>query len=508
MRIVNRTGRTIHIPDLDLHITDKNGESEDIPLDSLKRSRGLRSLLINEVTGIEIKDYDPEEHTEKSIMFFRRKKQEQMDEVKQTRPIPRSSFEWSGTSVDTNLSIQEPHEEHAEDTTPVEPPKIEIADKELKMVLRGVFYSEGGYSKVNRHLAEGMHKLGVKVKVDPLKAKNYLKEEDLAGVMRLTKTDLDRFACHVNSVIPARNPYPSAVHKVLYTTIESYSIPDQFLDVFKTYNEIWATSEWSASIIRQFFDERPVHVVRPGVDTDLYTPEGPKFNLGVDARSFVFLAIFGWSYRKGYDVLLRAYLDEFSDSDDVTLLICSRYMGQAQNPFKDKIQDDINKICGEFSGKKLPHIARLSQILPEADMPKLYRAANCFVLPTRGEGICLPPLEASCCGLPLIITNVSGQRDYVSEGNCFSIDMDELVKVRPGQMHTHYWDGQLFPSLRSSLVHGKLRSSMRTVLEDYNEAKRRNRLLMRQIHQSFTWQHTCQQAYGRLRQIFDGDGRR
>jgi len=42
----------------------------------------------------------------------------------------------------------------------------------------------------------------------------------------------------------------------------------------------------------------------------------------------------------------------------------------------------------EFPNKNLPHVVRYSKVTPEKDMPKLYRACDCFILTSRGEGGC------------------------------------------------------------------------------------------------------------------------
>ena len=140
-------------------------------------------------------------------------------------------------------------------------------------------------------------------------------------------------------------------------------------------------------------------------------------------------------------------------------------------------------------------------MLPEKDMPKLYRAADAFVLPTRGEGGGLPPLEASLCGLPVIMTNCSGQQGYLRDDNSFMIEIDHLEVIQSGMMHLHYWDGQKFPALKTKDVHNQLRAAMRAVYENYSEAKRRNRRMQKLILEKFTWNNTANMASERIQSI-------
>ena len=47
-------------------------------------------------------------------------------------------------------------------------------------------------------------------------------------------------------------------------------------------------------------------------------------------------------------------------------------------------------------------------------MAALYRRAHAFVLPTRGEGWCLPLLEAMVAGVPAVATAWSGLLEFAT----------------------------------------------------------------------------------------------
>src|SRR5436305_12427713 len=63
-----------------------------------------------------------------------------------------------------------------------------------------------------------------------------------------------------------------------------------------------------------------IHVVRNGVDLDLFRPDGPELPLDAP-RGTRFLFVGGLIERKGPDLLLAAYLDAFQDRDDVSLIV-------------------------------------------------------------------------------------------------------------------------------------------------------------------------------------------
>src|SRR5262249_30225313 len=113
---------------------------------------------------------------------------------------------------------------------------------------------------------------------------------------------------------------------------------------------------------------------------------------------FAFLFTGGTIHRKGIDILLEAYLRAFSASDDVLLVIKdtgtrSAYTGQNQ-------REAILALAGD---RTRPRIVYLDADLPAHELAGVYRAADCLVQPYRGEGFCLPALEAMACGLPVVV---------------------------------------------------------------------------------------------------------
>lgn len=358
MKIINNTGNTIYIDDIDFYLPFQDGLPQEVSPDLLKRSRCLRGFIFNGL--LEVAEFDDKERIESAIMFNKRQL------AKTSTPLPQ---------------IETPQED-------IEPESLINCQDEIEVKIHGIFFDAGGYAKVNRNIALKLKHAGLKVKVDPKRSINQLNEKELQPIIEMQKTTLSRNHILIDSVIPSFGEMSSGKYKILYTTIESYSLPKQFLECCKAYQEIWLTSEWSADILRRELKDKPVYAIITGADHELYTEHGTRFKLQPNVKDFVFVSVFGWNYRKGYDVLLRAYFDEFSEADNVSLLIVSRYQSNQSKFHKNRIKTDIEEIMKEFPNKDLPHVVRYSNITPETDMPKLYRACNCFVLPSRGEGGC------------------------------------------------------------------------------------------------------------------------
>lgn len=57
----------------------------------------------------------------------------------------------------------------------------------------------------------------------------------------------------------------------------------------------------------------------------------------------------------------------------------------------------------------------IKDTLSAEDYVRLYRACNCYVTASHGEGWGMPVTEAMSMGLPAIVTNWSGMADIVNE---------------------------------------------------------------------------------------------
>ena len=55
-------------------------------------------------------------------------------------------------------------------------------------------------------------------------------------------------------------------------------------------------------------------------------------------------------------------------------------------------------------------------------MPRLYAAADAYVMPSRGEGWGRPYMEAMAMGLPTIGSRWSGNLAFMHDGNAFLVD--------------------------------------------------------------------------------------
>jgi len=450
--------------DINMNVPYEEGKIFEIETEDVKKSKSFQNLVV--LGAFEIVEYG-DSRIEKNLFYLQSKEK---------------------------LKTQDTEEE-----------EIMESGSNPEVVITGHFYEAGGYAKTNRNLAYALASRGVAVETDVTTVrKSDLNEMD-ARQLAAFKRKLGRNAIRIDSIIPSFSRIsPRITYRILYTTIEATTVPDQTVDICNQYDEIWVTSDFCKEVLEEAGVKRDILVMPNPMQTRLYNENHEPHEFRPVMKGFVFCSLFGWAYRKGYDALIRSYLQEFSGDDDVTLLIVSRY--QHSSSRSDVIKQEIDRLIERYGGDNPAHIARCSRVIPEYQLPKVYKACNAFVLPSRGEGFGLPYAEAALCGLPVIATNHSGHTMFLKDDNSYLVDIDRLEPVRNGASHVHYWDGQLMPALRSDKFISDLGSQMRYVYSNQELAKEKNANLQDLLMKEYSFDVTADKVSDRIKTIWNEIG--
>lgn len=272
--------------------------------------------------------------------------------------------------------------------------------------------------------------------------------------------------------------------RVGFTMLEIDRLPREWVRQANLMDEIFVPSTFNAETFRRSGVERPITVVPLGVDPDYFNPgiSGHPLN-----RVFSFLSTFEWGARKAPEILLRAFHDEFRAKDDV-VLIC-KLVNVDDSVRVERAVADLGLSPG--GGRVL---FSLNEIVPTAELGSLYRSADCFVLPSRGEGWGMPILEAMACGLPVIATDWSAPRDFMNDGNAYPLAVERMV---PAELTSPYYRGARWAE--PSYEH--LRALMRHVYENRDEARAKGQRASREVSSRWTWDHSASVISARLAEI-------
>ena len=87
---------------------------------------------------------------------------------------------------------------------------------------------------------------------------------------------------------------------------------------------------------------------------------------------------------QGWDVLLRAFLTTFTARDNVLLLLATKPF-HSSDDFVEQMEEWARQdlLQAGRRPKHLPSVYVLGQHVPQRSYPRLFKSADCFVLPTR-----------------------------------------------------------------------------------------------------------------------------
>ena len=154
-------------------------------------------------------------------------------------------------------------------------------------------------------------------------------------------------------------------------------------------------------------DAANTEVVGNGVDISKFRPcpkELARSRLGIEADARVLISVGGLVERKGFHRVIPLLPDLLKVQPNLLYLIVGGASAEGNN------RAELEKMVAELN--LVQHVRFLGP-RPHEDLAEILSAADVFVLATRAEGWANVFLEAMACGLPVITTDVGGNREVV-----------------------------------------------------------------------------------------------
>jgi glycosyltransferase involved in cell wall biosynthesis len=155
---------------------------------------------------------------------------------------------------------------------------------------------------------------------------------------------------------------------------------------------------WSAKHLPKVLGA-PVDDVLKGVDTKLFTPEGPNMRAALEGKRVV-LCVSRLVPIKNLPLLIQAMADVRARAADVVLVIVGEGPQQAALEAQVRALGIAEAVI--FAGYSA-----------QEETPSWYRTADVFALSSDFDNSPNVVLEAMASGLPVVATDVGGLRDYV-----------------------------------------------------------------------------------------------
>lgn len=199
-----------------------------------------------------------------------------------------------------------------------------------------------------------------------------------------------------------------------------------------------------------------IKVVANGIDTERFTPEGPKSKL-VESDGPVVLFVGRLVEGKRPAIAVEAFAEVAREYPDAELYLCG------DGPLQDELERQVLERGIEDAVTFLGHV-------PYDEMPKVYRSGDVLVLPSRAEGLPRTVLEAFASGVPVVAS-----------------DLEQVVSIVEEA-------GETIPV-------GNVAGFERALLEVIEDSQRRRELGQHGrnvVHEQFRWQDTVEKTTAEL----------
>lgn len=246
--------------------------------------------------------------------------------------------------------------------------------------------------------------------------------------------------------------------KIANTMCESSKIGGSWVKACNAMDYVVVPNEFQKRVFQDSGVRVPLEVVRHGTWTEMFPyyerPERDVFTFGT----------VGWlNDRKGVFDLIRAFVSEFSPEEPVRLYLKSS-----------------NKDFGYYSYFSDPRIKTDIRHLKPQELNEIYKSFDCFVFPSKAEGVGQPPREAMSTGLPTIVTNYSGLEEIADEKYSYPLQPAGFeTGTNPVKEQTGDW---------AKIDIQELMYQMRYVYEHQKEAKEKGRLASKEINENHSWE--------------------
>jgi glycosyltransferase involved in cell wall biosynthesis len=140
-----------------------------------------------------------------------------------------------------------------------------------------------------------------------------------------------------------------------------------------------------------------------GVDLRRFSPgDGSALRRSLDWEgAFVLLSTRSWERLYGVDTLVEGFIQAARRQESLRLLLLGAGSLEAQ-------------LRARLAKAGLTDRVHFAGTVALEDLPTYYRAADLYVSASRSDGSSVSLLEAMACGLPALVSDIAGNREWVT----------------------------------------------------------------------------------------------
>lgn len=337
-----------------------------------------------------------------------------------------------------------------------------------------------GYGMLSRNLIRGLVELGHDVRLRASdKPWGNIERGARERLQKLPQVGLDEREL-ADLILQVRSPSSCigfAKPTLIYTQNALGDLRPDWLHKLRVADGVIVPGEFDRAVFARHFPR--VYVAGQSADSAIFKPEPRRRAEGPELFSFLYVG--SYSFRKGVDLLLEAFLREFSARESVELRLHCPGVGRGEefNHCLSLIQR-INPLGRVRLGG--------GELSPEW-MSRLYNQSDCVLTLSRGEGWCMPLTEALLCELPVIAPRSTGMAEYLDDATAELVSTRELPADRaPAPFGYNFAMGYGYPGITYHEPDvSEARAAMRRVFDSYPAAQEKARAGRQRILSRFSW---------------------
>lgn len=293
----------------------------------------------------------------------------------------------------------------------------------------GYLDSENGIGEVARGTLRAARAAGVPVAGTPVALNDHARKSDGSWQDVRRGHPHPVTLLHVNAdQVPAvadalGEGFFAEKYTIGYWFWETDSFPEEWLDRFERFDEIWVASSFTRDVLKRI---SPVPVVRVSPCVELGAaspPDRARFGLPADRVAFLFtFDPFSIDARKNPFGVIEAFRRSFGQrSREAVLVIKANNLARiggleaqlgVDEGYANRLASAVDSVSGVL----------IDRYLDREELAVLFSSSDAFVSLHRSEGFGLTMAEAMLMGKPCVATGYSSNLDFMTRENSFLVD--------------------------------------------------------------------------------------
>lgn len=210
-------------------------------------------------------------------------------------------------------------------------------------------------------------------------------------------------------------------YNIGFTPWELTRVAPKYAENMNKMNEIWSTSQFCLDAFKASGVDKPMLAVPWPLNDRWFSHNGKKAYTDFIAGQFVFFSFGTLDERKNHKDLIAAFLYEFQNEgikedgkriERGCTLVIKTFMNSHQPQDVGRCKETLKVIKNNYCNLNKLAIPTIIKNIPEDELPDWMNVADCYVCPSRGEGMGGPAIQCMALGKPLISTDFSAMKDY------------------------------------------------------------------------------------------------